>query len=221
MNPYPESEPVPTGLTSAQLKYLSTYLSPSYLVPETLERLAGQFVAGSEVLMHNFLKPDVANAIKAEVTKVDEEDYAPFSKDGKTLVTTHDVGESSEWRLEGPASKHRYLSLSAEKQSSVRTPTLSTVLNELYPSPAFRAWLSVVSSLVPLAYRAEARRFRKGLDYTLANGEDKEGDSRLDAVLGLTWWAKEDADDEAEDEQDVGGWEVSCIRCRNSYQAAN
>jgi len=171
--------------------------------------------------MHNFLKPDVANAIKAEVTKVDEEDYAPFSKDGKTLVTTHDVGESSEWRLEGPASKHRYLSLSAEKQSSARTPTLSTVLNELYPSPAFRAWLSVVSSLVPLAYRAEARRFRKGLDYTLANGEDKEGDSRLDAVLGLTWWAKEDADDEAEDEQDVGGWEVSCIRCRNSYQAAN
>jgi hypothetical protein len=208
MIPYSTDVAPPTGLTAAQLKHLSKYLSPSYLNSETLERLAGQFVEGSEVVMHNFLKPEIAKAIKAEVTKVDADDYAPYTKDGKKLVPAHETGESDEWKLEGPASKHRYLGLSVDAQSAARTPTIRSVLTDLYPSPAFRAWLSVVSSLVVLAYRAEARRFRKGLDYTLANGEEREGEPRLDGVLGLTWWAKEETEEENEDEQDVGGWEV-------------
>ena len=212
MIPYPTDVSPPTGLTAAQLKHLSKSLSPSYLNSETLERLAGQFVEGSEVVMHNFLKPEIAKAIKAEVTKVDSEDYAPFVKDGFKLVPSHETGETEEWQLEGPASKHRYLGLNSRATSSTRTPTIKSVLTELYPSPAFRAWLSVVSSLVVLAYRAEARRFRKGLDYTLANGEEREGEPRLDGVLGLTWWAKEETEEEDDDEQDVGGWEVSTLR---------
>jgi hypothetical protein len=215
MTPYPADVPPPTGLTAAQLKHLSKYLSPAYLNSETLERLAGQFVEGSEVVMHNFLKPEVADVIKAEVTTVDSEDYAPFTKDGSKVVPSHDVGETSEWKLEGPASKHRYLGLSTDKQSAARTPTISSVFNDLYPSAAFRAWLSVVSSLVVLAHRAEARRFRRGLDYTLANGEEREGEPRLDGVLGLTWWAKEEDEGDAEDEQDIGGWEVSHLSMRS------
>jgi len=37
---------------------------------------------------------------------------------------------------------------------------------------------------MPLAWLTEARRFRPGLDYTLATSEEKE--ARLDVVLGLT-----------------------------------
>jgi prolyl 3-hydroxylase /prolyl 3,4-dihydroxylase len=56
--------------------------------------------------------------------------------------------------------------------------------DELFTSTAFRAWLAKVSSVLPLSYSAEARRFRPGLDYTLATSE--EGEARLDVVLGLT-----------------------------------
>jgi len=37
---------------------------------------------------------------------------------------------------------------------------------------------------LPLSYSVEARRFRPGLDYTLATSEERE--ARLDVVLGLT-----------------------------------
>jgi hypothetical protein len=211
---YPENEAPPSGLTAAHMKHLAKYISPSYLNAETLERLAGQFTESSEVVMHNFLKPEIANAIKAETIKVDTEDYAPFAKDGFRLVPDHATGESDEWTLEGPSSKHRYLSLSHATPTSARTPTIKNVLTDLYPSEAFRAWLGVVSTLVSLAYRTEARRFRRGLDYTLANGEEQEGEPRLDGTLGLTWWAKDDTEDAevGENEQDVGGWEVNFFR---------
>jgi len=54
----------------------------------------------------------------------------------------------------------------------------------LFPSPAFRAWLAAVTSLIPMKFEVEARRFRPGLDYTLAMSEEKE--ARLDVCLGLT-----------------------------------
>ncbi len=56
--------------------------------------------------------------------------------------------------------------------------------DELFTSPAFRAWLAIVSRLMPIRHAVEARRFRPGLDYTLATSEEKE--ARLDVVLGLT-----------------------------------
>ena len=53
----------------------------------------------------------------------------------------------------------------------------------LFPSPAFRAWSAAVTSLIPMKFEVEARRFRPGLDYTLAVSEGKE--ARLDVCLGL------------------------------------
>lgn len=172
---------------------------------------------GSEVVMHNFLKPEIASAIKQETQALDEQDYAPYKLDhGKySLIPAQDLGETDAWTLQGPSSKHRYLSLQTSTDASAsKTPTLHAVLSDLYPTEAFRAWIGVVSSLVVLAYRAEARRFRKGLDYTLAAGEEREGEPRLDAVLGLTWWRQGKETEDADEEKDVGGWEVSFTRDR-------
>jgi hypothetical protein len=87
--------------------------------------------------------------------------------------------------------------------------------------------MAIVSRLLPLSYSTEARRFRPGLDYTLATSEEK--DVRLDVVLGLTPGVKEvEVEDVsysgkekalAKAVQDVrgwqaaewGGWEVSTI----------
>ncbi|KAJ9098725.1 hypothetical protein QFC21_004373 [Naganishia friedmannii] len=210
MTSYPEDVPPPTGLTSANLKHLSKYLAPSYLNAATLERLAGQFVEGSEVVMHNFLKPEIAEQIKQETQALDTTEYAPYALENEmhSLIPAQELGESDAWQLQGPSSKHRYLSLQTGADATAsKTPTLHAVLTDLYPTEAFRAWLSVVSSLVVLAYRVEARRFRKGLDYTLAAGEEKDGEPRLDAVLGLTWWRQGKETEDEDDEKDVGGWE--------------
>jgi len=69
-----------------------------------------------------------------------------------------------------------------------------------------------VSSLLPLQYAVEARRFRPGLDYTLARSE--EGEARLDVVLGLTPEVKVEGKGKGKEEADWessewGGWEVS------------
>ncbi|TXT10632.1 hypothetical protein VHUM_02137 [Vanrija humicola] len=190
----------PAGLTPAHLKVLTPFLAPSYLTTATLEKLGGQFVEASEIVLHNFLHPELAAKIKAETAAADKRDFG----DSK-LIPGQGAGEGDGWEIQGPSSKHRYLSLKSESKS---TPALQSVLKELLPSEAFRAWLSVVSSLAPVGHRAEARRFRRGLDYTLANGEDREGEVRLDAFLGLTWWADVAPGSDEEDALlELGGWE--------------
>ena len=199
-NPY--SGPPSPGLKPSHIAFLKDYLAPSYLTTSTLEKLSGQFVEASEIALHNFLAPDLAAALKAETTVIDQRDYTD-----SLTIAGQDTGEDDHWIISGPPSKHRYLSLSSSEPSS-STPTLSKLLTELLPSEAFRAWLSVVSSLLPTGHRTEARRFRKGLDYTLANGEDNSGEARLDVWLGATWWADVPVGSDEEDKlADKGGWD--------------
>ena len=54
----------------------------------------------------------------------------------------------------------------------------------LFPSTAFRTWLYNVAVLIAEKYSVKARRFRPGLDYTLATSDNTQ--SILDVVLGLT-----------------------------------
>lgn len=195
------TEPPPPGLTPSHLNFLKDYLAPSYLTTSTLEKLSGQFVEASEIVLHNFLHPDLAAKIKSETENCDK-------KDNVTGIPAQDLGEGDGWSIQGPTSKHRYLSLAPSTPSSTSSPAMQAILSNLLPSSAFRAWLSVVSSLAPTSYRTEARRFRKGLDYTLAAGEDKSGEARLDVWLGCTWWAEvKPGSDEDDELVEHGGWE--------------
>ncbi|WVO16068.1 hypothetical protein L204_103733 [Cryptococcus depauperatus] len=196
------STPPPTGLKPSDIAFLANYLASSYLTSTTLERLSGQFVEASEIVLHNFLLPELAAKLKAETESADKKDYGSY----KGLLTPQDLGEDDGWMIQGPSSKHRYLSLTS---LSTSTSIIQSIHNVLFPSDAFRAWLSVVSSLAPVGHRNEARRFRKGLDYTLANGEAKDGDARLDVSLGATWWADVPAGSDEEDTlAEHGGWEA-------------
>ncbi|KAJ3879524.1 Oxoglutarate and iron-dependent oxygenase degradation C-term-domain-containing protein [Lentinula edodes] len=112
----------------------------------------------------------------------------------------------SAWTLKGPPHKWRYCTLLPPSPSAPAVsitpisahPNPSEILrklqDELFPSQAFRAWLAIVSRLLPIRHFVEARRFRPGLDYTLATSEEKE--ARLDVVLGLTPEVKDDESDE-------------------------
>lgn len=189
----------PLGLKPVHINFLKKFLKDSYLSREMLEKLAGQFVASSEAVLHHFLNPELAAKIKKECEEADKRDYPD------RLIPKQECGEGDGWTLQGPSSKHRYASLTG---NSEHMPALQSVLRDLIPSEAFRAWLSVVSSLMPMAYRSEARRFRRGLDYTLAAGEASAGEVRLDASLALTPWADvPPGSDEEEAILETGGWE--------------
>lgn len=128
-----------------------------------------------------------------------------------TQIQAHGVGtnraadateEDKQWSIAGPPHKQRYAVLSQQatpsKAKDIATqpaqvpnplPTdasallklLSTVL---FPSDAFRHFLANISQLVPLGARpVEARRFRPGLDYTLARSD---AEPVLDVTLNLT-----------------------------------
>ncbi|SJX61947.1 related to TPA1-Poly(A)-binding protein involved in translation termination efficiency [Sporisorium reilianum f. sp. reilianum] len=128
-----------------------------------------------------------------------------------TRIQPHGVGtdratgadnEAAQWSIAGPPHKQRYAVLSeqaapgkaaeiASQQAQVPNPLptdasallklLSTVL---FPSNAFRHLLANITQLVPLGGRpVEARRFRPGLDYTLARSDTEPV---LDVTLNLT-----------------------------------
>lgn len=112
--------------------------------------------------------------------------------------------EKLEWKINGPPHRQRYLILQDLEGDNAtipneileKNPTLPTsiptdsnellklIKNSLFPSPAFRNWLANLTQLIPMSLRKpEVRRFRPGLDYTLARSDDEV---ILDVTLGLT-----------------------------------
>jgi len=134
------------------------------------------------VELHSFLRIDLATQLEAGLRRLDTNDQLGTPRKQRIPLHTSGVSESS-WCIKGPPHKQRYCTI-GEKESSDETHILLRRLqDELFPSAAFRTWLAFLSGVVPMQYAVEARRFRPGLDYTLATAEK---DSRLDVVLGLT-----------------------------------
>ena len=100
------------------------------------------------------------------------------------------------WSVTGPAHKRRHLSLTADtagspsrkrlREDGKEDPriALGAVLNDikssLLTSPAFARYLEVLTSLRPTGYRDEIRRFRPGLDYTVAHMGNMSKEPRLE-----------------------------------------
>lgn len=182
-------------MSEDHISFLSEFLNPVYLQTRTMNALASRFFEESSLELHSFLATKLANKLEhglREVDMADELDGA--SRHGR--IPPHNAGtELGPWRIKSPPHKQRYCVLEPyvygppeEGQSKYTQASsdemLRSLQDELFPSNAFRAWLSIVSRLLPLRYSVESRRFRPGLDYTLAVSEERE--TRLDVVLGLT-----------------------------------
>ena len=226
-------------LSAAYTSFLAKYLNPAYLQLRTLKTVMAKFVEESNLQLQRFLIDELATALEEGLGEADVTDGLDgTSREGK--LPTHGLGvppssEASPWTVKGPPHKWRYCTLAQEHDPNAPSSSASTttrakaeaILRELqdtfFPSDAFRAWLTIVTKLIPLSCAVEARRFRPGLDYTLATSD--EGESRLDVVLGLTPQvqpkkteiengirngkakAKASENDE-EDEDEPTGWQV-------------
>ncbi|KAF8530907.1 Oxoglutarate and iron-dependent oxygenase degradation C-term-domain-containing protein [Gautieria morchelliformis] len=193
LTPYASDEepPLPSSiLTEAHISFLSDYLDPVYLSPKNLPVLAERFASESSLQMHSFLRESIATKLETGLRGLDAADLLGPTR---TLrLPAYTSGAITGWSIKGPPHKQRYGILTDEDPELAPPDTAKTSVvsilrslqDDLFPSPAFRAWLALVTSLLPLQYAIEARRFRPGLDYTLATSE--EDDTRLDVVLGLT-----------------------------------
>ncbi|KAJ6515441.1 nuclear protein, partial [Mycena sanguinolenta] len=178
-------------LSDEHTAFLSEFLNPVYLQPRTMKALAARFVEESSLELHSFLSNDLASALEPRLRELDLKDGLGEDRAGR--VPPHASGTSGAWTVRGPPHKWRYCVLASPHAQAVAVAPRAAascdeimrgLQEELFPSPAFRAWLAIVSRLLPTRHCVEARRFRPGLDYTLATSEEKE--ARLDVVLGLT-----------------------------------
>lgn len=199
-----------------------------------MKQLASRFVEESSLELHSFLCTPLADRLDGGLRDRDEEDG--LGPERTPPIPPHEAGagEDGAWTVRGPPHKWRYCTLKAREETGSREQVyprwaqaspdevVRSLQDELFPSAAFRAWLATVSNLLPLRFAVEARRFRPGLDYTLATSEAKE--TRLDVVLGLTpqvdgqesgdgLRSKAANDEEVElrgwQSGEWGGWEVS------------
>lgn len=234
-----------TPLSSADFSYLVKYMNPTLLKTPSIKMLSQYFCAESALEIRDFLNADYSQVLKKVIDKID------LNENDDTPKKSADVDALPFWKLAGPPHKARYmymdglksyeaesatekfkvdfskLSLDQEEgTNNIKSTDADKKLAEvatMLSSPQFRVWLQLVSSLTPLAQSIVTRRFRPGLDYTLATtntglstaagGKEEEGEDQedneneslvLEGTLCLTptlGWA----------EGELGGYELSMM----------
>ncbi|KAI0164733.1 Oxoglutarate and iron-dependent oxygenase degradation C-term-domain-containing protein [Xylariaceae sp. FL1272] len=181
----------------ADLEFLLQYMAPTYLTPDTLEQATDHFGEFSTITLPNLLGKKFSARLRAYI----EAQEKTGGKDG-------------EWQVAEPPHKHRYLYLQPKADLSKDSKGKSKVedkpekspiqelVTDFLPSPQFRRWLQMATGCTIESHDIMARRFRRGMDYTLATGH--EGKPRLELNLGITptkGWGDEEEQDEGADEE--------------------
>ena len=174
-------------MTEEDLQFLLNYMTPNYLTPDTVEELNELFTEESTAQMGNFLNKKLAPRLRKQI------ESEAFKREFETSRPPH---------------KHRYQYLTAT--SSVRPPAVGSeddphgdILYNFLPSLAFRKWLALTTGLSLKRCAIVARKFRRSLDYQLAQGYRGE-QPQLEYCLNITpttGWAPEEPEDEPEDDE--------------------
>ncbi len=200
-------------LSQDEKRFLIQFLNPAYLVDKTQEQLFEQFGDDSHVLLSDILKKEIAQPLEKALRSADAKDGFQWWTSGKgetsARIQSHGVGtdratDASARRSDGASPAHlisnvtlfslnrphhpKLPTLHPRKSPAHSPPMLANCSNcsaqSFSPSHAFRHFLANISQLVPLGARpVEARRFRPGLDYTLARSDTE---AVLDVTLNLT-----------------------------------
>ena len=191
--------------SETDLEFLIKYLAPSYLTPDIAEEMSDSFASESSLSLERFLNEKFASRVSAYIEEQERQGLPASSEEIKA---------QTEWTVACPPHKHRYLyQQTAEDDAS---NPIKELLNVVFPSQAFRKWLSLITGVDHLkSHDFLARRFRRGADYTLASGYNGE-EPRLEFTLGLTpstGWEKQ-VDDEEEEEDEEGDGEAKASEAK-------
>lgn len=174
-------------LSKADLDFLLKYMTPQYLTPDTVEELNELFTEESSLQLANILSPKIISKLETQILQLE-----------------HLEKTDSRWQIASPPHKHRYLFRQPATNDEPPTEAnpddiLSDILDNFLPSAPFHKWLSLATGLTIGAAAHLGRRFRKGLDYTLATAHEDDS-MQLEWCLNLTpskgWVGASDNDEE-------------------------
>lgn len=175
------SPPTPTP---ADLEDLARWIAPEYLRAPQLEVMAERFAEDSYAVLHKFLRSDVADSLALALAAADAADGLGAGSE-EPAVPLYSAGIGHGWEVAGPTHLRRHLccgesavarggtdSTTAEEGADPRRrlgQLLRDISDGLFRSVAFKRWLHACTRLeLRSAGRIEVRRFRPGLDYTVA-----------------------------------------------------
>lgn len=180
-------------ISEENMKILEKYISPIYLDIASIEQMLNKFIDESSIQLGDFLKPEYAEKLSLLMNQSDKDD-GMINRDE---MTKHGSGLISPWKIRGPAHKWRYGytkydSEIEENSNSSSTKelgiTLQEIMKELFESGAFASYISLITGLITINHRGMARRFRPGLDYTLATANQSL--KILDTTLSFSGMAE-------------------------------
>eukprot|EP00928_Gymnodinium_smaydae_P039022 TRINITY_DN26761_c0_g1_i1.p1 TRINITY_DN26761_c0_g1~~TRINITY_DN26761_c0_g1_i1.p1 ORF type:complete len:650 (+),score=173.76 TRINITY_DN26761_c0_g1_i1:288-1952(+) len=200
-------------LSKDDFEFLKRWLAPEYLDASQLSVVAERFADASYAVLAGFLRADLFEELQKALEEADQR-----SCGSDQALPAFDAGACDGWNLVGPPHLRRFLrydgaaedagaTVSPERRLGSRLRQLSA---ELFGSAAFRRWLAACTRLAPeRSSRLDVRRFRPGLDYTVAvreAGASAEEEAELDATLTLVGSSVPN-DTELWQGEEVGGFE--------------
>lgn len=175
------------ALVPAAERQLAEVVNPVYLNRSSISAVHAQLAAHGAALLGEFLQPRVAAALLRATRVADAKDGL-----GKGLLPSYSAGlDRRGWRAAGPIQVQRYALHTARrrKRDGAKEAGAGGVgeqlqaVREILHSAPFRQLLGELCSRRVEHLQSEARRFRPGLDYTLAHvGTLREAET-LDATL--------------------------------------
>ncbi len=164
------------------IEFLSQFINATFLKPESIKEICERFEEESSVQLRHFFKSEWEEKISAMLKKEDE-----ICKIGRDIPSLdYSVGVSDDCVPVGPAHKQRFLEYigKGKKDGASCGPVLKYLKDEVMQSPQFGRLLNSYTSLgMMVGYRGRVRRFRPGLDYTIAHYGILTKTAVLDATM--------------------------------------
>ncbi|KAI8940202.1 hypothetical protein NX059_003908 [Plenodomus lindquistii] len=191
-------------LTEEDCDFLIKYLNPNYLVPDTVEEMSERFQDESSIQLGEFLSKKFSAQLREYLESKDHEETPSLPKNPYLKATSAKVGVAR------PPHKQRYLYRQAAfprrsepLPEDARLTPYDLLVDDLFPHPAFQKWISIVTASTIKKSNIFARRFRRGMDYTLATAYEEE-EPQLEVCLNITpskGWGDDEPEEEAEEEE--------------------
>lgn len=165
-------------LPAEDMTKLQEYMNPSYLHPAAIQQLRRRFERDCSAQLRMFLKPALADRIRSLSRLADERDglgrgQPPRSYSVGSCAVESDVGTAAGgWVATGPPHLQRFLRYKIGDRQDSEKDELGDLLVDVlqfFFSSAFARWLGLVSGDAMGSVEGQVRRFRPGLDYTVAH----------------------------------------------------
>ena len=173
----PLANPPTEELTDRDIDYLKKFINPAYLTAFSMQQISAKFETDSSIQLRQFLLPQIADDIKQSLK---EKDDANRLGEGRA-PSSYLVGSGDGWEVVGPAHKQRFCEFKGCGDDALGK--CLEAIQSMMKGDVYARYMQTVTGLTLNGVRAKARRFRPGLDYTVAHYGVFTVKSSLDATL--------------------------------------